>query len=68
MFSQGAAQCYEQEGAHTVTLPPCCAGGIFTVFYSSELKNKYGLMMDNRGSAGTWSQQRGTKAGSRWID
>lgn len=48
MFSQGAAQCYEQEGAHTVALPPCCAGGIFTVFYSSELKNKYGLMMDNR--------------------
>lgn len=30
-----------------------------SVFYSSELGNKYGLVIDNRGSAGTWSQSRG---------
>lgn len=57
MCSQGAAQCYEQERAHTVSLPPCCAGWIFTVFYSSELGNKYGLMIDNRENAGTWSHR-----------
>lgn len=64
MFSQGAAQCYEQERAHTVTLPPCCADGIFTVLNSSELENKYGLMMDSRGSAGTCHSKGGPGVGA----
>lgn len=36
MFSQRAPQCYKQNRAYTVIIPPCCVDGIFKMFYSSE--------------------------------